>query len=204
DSSQDSKAPRIGILRLHFENGRSAEVNVAEALEKDMTVPGTDHRLKVLRYIPDARVVEGKLVSRSQEPNNPALEFRLTGSGVDETHLVFANFPDLEGVHGRTKEKLGVKAQFLAEQRPVSKAELFLAFGKNQDLLYRVRSHGVLGEVQKTKVGEEVATGWMTIRFKVAEAVSNALVSVEYRRVAVPSGKSGPPPALHLKIEKEG
>jgi ResB-like family protein len=204
DFSQDAKTPQIGILRLHFDNGQSAEVNVSEALKKDVPVPGTENRLKVLRYLPDARVVEGRLVSRSEDPNNPALEFRLTGHGVDQVHVVFANFPDLEGVHGRSKEKLGVKAQFLAEQKPVSKAELFFALGKDRNLLYRVRSHGVLGEVQKTKIGEEVATGWMTIRFKVAEIISNALVTVEYRRVAVPSGKSGPPPALRLKIEKEG
>jgi hypothetical protein len=84
-----------------------------------------------------------------------------------------------------------------------TKAELFLALGPKKEIFYRIRSHGTLSPTRETQIGEEVATGWMTIRFKVAQFFEKAQVTTAFRKVVLPQGKSGPPPAIHL-VEKEG
>jgi len=125
--------------------------------------------------------------------------------------LVFAKFPELEGLHGKQKSGLNIKAQFLAGNQvsALSKAELYVAPSSSslkgeREILYRIRSKGILGEIKKAKVGEETATGWMTIRFKIASYVSNAVPTIRYRKVTLPPGKSGgPPAAMHLQIENE-
>jgi hypothetical protein len=198
---------KLGIIKLAFNEGKTVEIDVQRALKGEMPIEGTAYRLKLLRYLPDAHVVENKLVSASDQPNNPALEFKILGPEVDEMHVVFAKYPDLEGIHGEKKQTVGVKALFLTPLTATSSsnAELYLAVNPKNEILYRIRKKGVLGEVKKLKVGEEVATGWMTIQFKVADYISDAVASVSYSKVNVPQGKSeGPPPAIHLKIEKEG
>ena len=206
-SAPEGAGPAIGKLQLTFKDGQNVEFPVPDASEEEREVPGTPYRIKVLRYLPDARVAEGRLESRSNEPLNPALEFKIFGSKWEETHLVFSQFPDLEGVHGRSQAEVRVKARFVsagAAASPGLRGELILALHDDKTLVYRVRTKGVLGEPKRIIVGEEVPLGWMTLRFKVAEAYPRAVASFQYRKVAVPAGKSGPPPAIHFKIEREG
>ncbi len=202
---------KIGFLQLKLGQDPEIKIRVEEGLKKEIPIEKTAYRLKILRYLPDAVVRENQLISKSNQPNNPAIEFKIVGSDIDETHLVFAKFPDLEGIHGKQKSGLNIKAQFLAgnEVSALSKAELYVAPLSStsetaEELLYRIRSKGVLGEIKKAKVGEEVATGWMTIRFKIASYVSNAVPTIRYRKVTLPQGKSGgPPAAMHLQIENQ-
>jgi hypothetical protein len=62
---------------------------------------GNTCRVQVLRYLPDLVVggaVQGA-VSRSDEPNNPALQLQVVVGGTTSTNWVFARFPDF-GAHG--------------------------------------------------------------------------------------------------------
>ncbi|MFO1518877.1 MAG: cytochrome c biogenesis protein ResB [bacterium] len=196
---------KIGILKLQLEGDKTAEVDVEEALKKEVNIAGTPYRLKVTRYLPDARVNENKLVSRSDQPNNPAVELKILGASTEETHVVFSNFPDLEGIHGNSNPSK-IHAFFVSAQSamPAARGELYLATNPQNEILYRVRVKGNLSEIKTLKVGEEVPTGWMTIRFKVAQFFPKALPELSYRKVNVPVGKSGPPPAIRFHVEHNG
>src|SRR4030095_9693105 len=162
-SPEPSLSALIGKLSLALEGGKNVEVSIQDPLEKELEVPGTPYRIQVLRYLPDARGVEGRLESRSNEPLNPALEFKILGTGLDETHLVFAQFPDLEGVHGRSMKEAKVKARFMAagasKAGPGARGELLLALHDDKTVFYRVRTKGVLGDLKQISVGEGARSG---------------------------------------------
>jgi hypothetical protein len=206
DEASKSESQKIGSLKFSSQDGKSTEVDVEKAMKEEVALPGSDLRIKVTRYYPDARVVNNHLESISDQPNNPALEFKIFGRQLEESHVVFARYPDLEGIHGQKDSKFGLKSIFISNAPPPSstKAELYLALNPEGGFFYRIRSHGSLGPLKTAKVGEEVATGWMTIRFKVAQYFPKAQVKTAYRKVVLPQGKSGPPPAVHFKIEKDG
>jgi len=120
--------------------------------------------------------------------------------------LVFSNFADLEAVHGKNPEEALFKAQFSLGGAAVdakARGELFFA-QKENEVFYRIKSKGAVGSIQKIKLKEEVATGWMTIRFKVEEFFPHALAEAQYRNIPTTMGKSNGPSAIRLELEKEG
>jgi len=65
------------VLILRNKEGKEFKVNLPNEQVQEVPLEGTDFKIKIDRYLPDARVVENKLTSKSKEPNNPALEFRI-------------------------------------------------------------------------------------------------------------------------------
>lgn len=196
---------KMGNIELNFPDGKKFEFSAAKALKSEVSLDDS-YKVKGLRYIPDAIVKENQLVSRSENPNNPAYEFEIEGPGFKETHLLFARFPDLESVHGKEK-KSGLKGLYKVEtgMQSLGQAELYLATDEKGRILYRVRSKHGLGEIQETKVGEVKPTGWMMIQFKVEEYIPNALAETSFKEVRLKKGVTqGPPPAIHVQISKEG
>lgn len=208
---------KMGKVEMILPDGKKIEFSAKAALDGEISLEEGLYKVKGLRYLPDALVKDGKLVSRSENPNNPAYEFEIIGSDFQETHLIFARFPDLAAVHGK-QQKSGIKSFFKAEQgmQALGQAELYLAVspspqpspqrgeGGNAEILYRIRSKQGLSEIQKTKVGETKATGWMTIQFQVEEYVTHAQAEFQYREVKLKKGVTeGPPPAIHVVIQKD-
>ena len=197
---------RMGSIELTFPDGKKVEFQASKALKEEIAIEGTSYKVKGLRYLPDAVVRKNKLVTRSENPNNPAYEFEIRGPDFQETHIVFARFPDLEGVHGK-EQKSGIKALYKVEEgmQALGQAELYLSVSTKGEIFYRIRSKQGLSEIQKIKVGETKATGWMTIQFQVEEYIPNALAEIQYRNVKMKKGmKDGPAPAIHARVEKDG
>lgn len=193
------------VLKLRNKEGKEFKVALQNSEAQEVQVEGSEYKIKIERYLPDARVIDNKLVSKSNEAHNPALEFKISSNNFEESHLVFANFPDLEAVHGKKPEEILFKAQFVLGAAALdenARGELFFA-QQNNELYYRIKLKGLVGAAQKVKLKEEVATGWMTIKFKVEEYFSKANAEPVYRNVPLPPGKSGGPSAIRLKIEKD-
>jgi len=197
---------KMGRIELTLPEGKTLDFSAAQALREEVSLEGGKYKVKGLRYLPDAVVRDNKLVSRSENPNNPAYEFEIRGPEFQETHLLFARFPDLEGVHGK-QQKSGIKALYKMEEgmKGLGQAELYLGADPAGDILYRVRSKQGLSPLQKTKPGEVKPTGWMTIEFVVEEYLPHAAAELQFRQVKLKKGmKEGPPPALHARVEKDG
>ena len=78
------------------------EIPVPEDLSQTVAIPETPYRLTFRDYFPDFALTEQGLVSRSSEPNNPAVSFTLSGPEGTDAHLAFARHPDFPALHGFT------------------------------------------------------------------------------------------------------
>jgi hypothetical protein len=66
-----------------------------------MGISGTPHMIAFKEYFPDFELTPHGLASRSDEPNNPAVSFTLSGPEGTDAHLLFARHPDFAAMHGR-------------------------------------------------------------------------------------------------------
>ena len=87
---------RVQWPEKNLETEFPVEPNAEHAIGNDPVF-----KVKVLRVMPDFYIdgATGDVKSRSDIPNNPAVQIMVTGSGVTNTQWVFARFPDFGG-HG--------------------------------------------------------------------------------------------------------
>jgi len=161
--------------------GKDYRVDIDAARRGWQTIPGGMYRVKVDKYLPYAVVENNELVNRSDEAVNPAVQLHVAdANGVQEKHTLFANFPDFATRHKTEapQEPFPIRLTMVStvgdeSQNRMAKARGELRFAQSPDdktLLYQVRgSSGQVNTQGQVKVGEEVATGWMDLRFKVTE-----------------------------------
>jgi cytochrome c biogenesis protein ResB len=74
------------------------ELDVAHPISAPDAAPGSDplFTIRVVRYVPDFVIGNsgGEIVSRSDEPNNPAVLVSVSSGGATNTEWVFTRFPD--------------------------------------------------------------------------------------------------------------
>jgi cytochrome c biogenesis protein ResB len=99
------------------------ELNVEHFVIPADTPPGAEpvYKVTVLRYVPDFAFdgASGEVKSRSDEPNNPAVQVSVAGDGTTNTQWVFARFPDFGGHAGAAPMPL--KFNFEAAQNPMTR-----------------------------------------------------------------------------------
>ncbi|MEI8140667.1 MAG: cytochrome c biogenesis protein ResB [bacterium] len=92
-------------------------LNVERPVVPADAAPGASpaFRLKVLRYVPDFMIdgTTGDVKSRSDAPNNPAVQVTVVGGGATNTQWVFARFPDFGG-HASAGEVMPLKFRYQA------------------------------------------------------------------------------------------
>ncbi len=76
------------------------EIPVPEDLHRTFDLEGTPYRITFKDYFPDFAITARGLVSRSAQPNNPAVSFLLTGPEGSDAYLLFALHPDFQSIHG--------------------------------------------------------------------------------------------------------
>ncbi len=206
---EKTEAAPLGNLELTFDQGETIKVEIPEKLGV-ITLKDKPYTINFIRYLPDARVSNNQLVSESNNPVNPALEFEISSEASKEKHVVFANFPDLEGIHAKTGN-LKIKTRFYLNSNNANlpKAELVFARANAEEkpdfVYYRIFRQGKWQAIEKAKIGELVPTGWMTIQFKIEEFVLKSEAKLHYRKMGQTGNKeSSGPSAIHLKIKKDG
>jgi hypothetical protein len=195
-----------GQLLVEYRGERYA-LRIADLLGKWRNIGEAGLEIQVERYLPYA-VVEGKrLVSKNNEPINPAVEVVLRDKTVGtklEKHTVFALFPEFNTLHkGKNKEEqsLGVTLSMQAPQemenlRGVGKSRgrLFLAQTSDDSrLLYRVlAAAGSVNSQGELSPGKKVATGWMNIELEAKEWLKASVMDEEPRSVDTIQGADEP------------
>ena len=100
EPGQPPTHPR-GLVRLTLPGSdRVHEVPVPEELGQTLLVTGTPYRLTFRDYFPDFAITEQGPVSRSSQPNNPAVSFVLEGPEGTDSYLLFARHPEMATLHG--------------------------------------------------------------------------------------------------------
>jgi hypothetical protein len=163
------------------------------------TVPlgNTGYSLRVLRYLPHARVEMGKpLQNRSEQPLNPAIEAEiLDPHGHAKPVRAFARFPDFPSMHGAPADT-DIKITLLTASRDVPDDPPALLLGLPDGRTF-ARLRGMDGTVQRRelRVGETVETPWPGIRLTLQERLSHARVDYQATE-AEPTGNMRIPALL--------
>ena len=120
ESREEKAISSKGTVYLQI-NGKEFRVSVEEALRTWIPTANNTLELKIERYLPYAVVEKNELVSRSEEPVNPAVQILLKkkneSTGEPEKHTVFANFPEFTTLHGsraRGSNIIGAKFRFVS------------------------------------------------------------------------------------------
>lgn len=79
------------------------ELAIPKSLGRPVEIPGTPYRVTFKDYFADFALSAQGPVSRSDEPNNPAISFILSGPEGTDAHLLFALHPEFPTVHGLTQ-----------------------------------------------------------------------------------------------------
>ena len=78
------------------------DIPVPQDFSHPVPIEGTPYVVMFKDYFADFALTEQGPVSRSEEPNNPAVSLLLSGPEGTDAHLLFAFHPDFAEIHGRT------------------------------------------------------------------------------------------------------
>ncbi|MBI3925578.1 MAG: cytochrome c biogenesis protein ResB [Armatimonadetes bacterium] len=194
------QAPEKGELQL-LVDGQPHRIRVAELPEgRRFPIGTTGISLRLVRYLPYAVVENQQLVSRSDDPINPAVELEISDqAGSSQTWLLFAKMSDLNTPTAGKGEPLTVRALYAFEPGDETARTLTLGVDPAGKLFYR-RDDGSAGPVS---LRADVATGWMDLQFQVVELVRQGRRVRDFREIRPkrPSAEEGPPPAIRLRVE---
>src|SRR5207245_716073 len=62
--------------------GKTQTLDVAQNLKRDVAIAGTPFTVRIENYWADLRIQDGKPISLSDSPNNPAVVVTIRGRGV--------------------------------------------------------------------------------------------------------------------------
>lgn len=218
-SSVPQKKEEKGRLLLEREGERVA-VKIEDLLGKWRSISQLGIEVKVARYLPYAVVENNQLVSKSQEPKNPAVEVfvrSISEPAKQEKHTLFSLFPEFNTLHNKKGQtstpSLGLVLGFKGPEENQSlmgvgksRGQLFLAqSADNKELLYRVlSSQGAINSEGRIETGKKIKTGWMDIELEIKDWLPFSVADEEPRSVEVLQGSDEPfLTAVKLRVNEE-
>lgn len=189
-----SSRSRGGILTLTGPNGAwTGRLDVTGREGQTLPVENTPYHVRVEKLFTHL-VLEGKVpVDNPKAPENPAVVFTLSGPGLEDRRVTFANFPDFDDMHG--KKKSGISAAF--------------SFSARELQIWREPGTGAL--VGRFFSADDVVTGPLKagrdypirgipgMLFRVAKTMARARPGVE----AINKSNELRRPGLHVNVENE-
>ena len=106
------------MVELTYE-GSTFTFGFPEIMGKAVPLGDTGHTAKVLRYLPHAVVGSDGLMSRSEQPVNPAIEIEFTGPEGTEKSYAFSEHPEFNAMHKR-KQLEGLEISFKPPEQEAS------------------------------------------------------------------------------------
>ena len=91
-----------GMVSIRFgDEAQGHDLPVPESLGLPTAIEGTPYAVTFKDYFPDFAITEQGPVTRSGQPNNPAVSLTLSGPEGTDAHLLFALHPEFAALHGR-------------------------------------------------------------------------------------------------------
>ena len=91
---------------------RPRELPVPQQVDQPIALAGTPYTVTVKDYFADFALTDTGPISRSDEPRNPAVAFLLSGPEGTDAHLLFANLPEFEQLHG-LQHKIPIQMRYV-------------------------------------------------------------------------------------------
>jgi hypothetical protein len=161
--------------------------------------------LKIDRFFLNAQKVTAARPALAGEPGTLAVHLKLQSSFVQQDNWLFLGKDSYDRVdlgpasvllvsRDSWKNRLAKEAESLPEN--------VLALIVSPDgMKAKTRKHGIWGDAQSVKTGESLPTGWMDMRFEIAEQMKKAVPDISYAASPLVSQKE-PQPALHFEAEE--
>ena len=199
-----SASSSMGTVKVVL-GGATYEFPLQDCIRKVVPIGDTGRTLTVLRYLPHATVMEGKLTSMSNEPKNPAIEVELTGPDGKELRRAFANFPDFAMMHGDDGtggDEQKLMLTFVRGAQATPEAPITLLLGPEGKFHVRMAPAGGETVSQEVTVGTVVPTPWPGHSFKVTRHFDHARTDVRIEPVDPP--RETRVPAVLVALETAG
>ena len=187
-----------GTVQLLFEEN-------PQVINLDNLTPGVEFpleysgaTLELVRYLPHAIIENEELVSRSDDPHNPAVELVVRKGESSQRWLLFAKLPDLNTPVQSSGERLPLR--FLYNREESAHGRTFqLGLTPGGDLLYRVDGKPAL-PIEKEQT---VDTGWMNLKAQLMTHIPLAKKEKLMTEIFPKKGKEdkAPGPAIRLTLE---
>ncbi len=160
-----------------------------------LETPGAS--LKLLRYMAHAVVEDGHLVSKSDDPINPAVEVELTTKDGVQTWLLFSILPELNTRVKSQGKPAEARLLYNKPEKPQDRS-LELGLTPSGKLLYRLDGKRC-GEF----TDKALETGWMNLKAEKIKFIDRAKRERQFREVFPKKGTEdkAPGPAIRMRIE---
>ncbi len=197
-------------LEFQFAN-RNIQLPVPanRALPAEFVLEGTPYRIKIFKTFRNAFVEGRELADRPAAKEetgpgeNPAVQLELSGKDALEKHTVFSNYPDFPTQHGMQPSAAGVKILYRMPgggSRNESHELRFFYDRAAKALKYQVQNGAALKE-GAVKIGEEIETGWMDLKFRADRFYPSAAQRQEFTPLANTSEDPLAVPAVELELK---
>ncbi len=91
-----------GVVTIEFPDLKiRRQIPVPSVFGKPIAINGTPYRITFKDYFTDLAIAQQGVVNRSDQPNNPAVAFTLSGPEGTQPFLAFALHPEFSEIHGR-------------------------------------------------------------------------------------------------------
>ncbi len=193
-------SPSARYLEIETQ-GSPVQIPLADSvsLPAEFSVEGTEYKITVMKIFKNAMVHGKELIEHPGSEDNPAVQFTLSGPGVEERHTAFAKYPDFPTVHGMKPSASGFKIFY---RLPGSGSK-----GQSHELRFVRTETGLQAQVQtgrevrnlKTETGVEMPLGWMDLHCKIEEYLPHA--KRHYQFTPEPEYSEAASPALRVEIQ---
>ena len=182
--------------------GNRLQAPVALNVNKELAVPGSDVRVRVVNYWPDFRMGDDhKIMSASDQPNNPVAMVMLQAGENSERWFVFANRQMPPFMREQKGEPLGAELELLADTPASRQPRLTIVAGPEGSALFYASRNKEQFKSAALTPGEVIEPGWMDVRVSVEKLVTNAVAGDQMLRL--PEGENNQP-ALRATIHDGG
>jgi len=136
---------------------QTAVLDVAQSLQKEIALAGTPFTARIENYWPDFRMENGKPISVSDTPNNPAIVVTIRGRGIPVTEVAHENHKALPTNGG--PPTISGTAPSMNEANAVGN-HLAIFFAENGALSYELKSRKLGDSSGPLETNKPLVTGW--------------------------------------------
>lgn len=155
--------------------GTKFEYPLDQALSGPLQIGDTGLSLRVLRYLPHAQVSDGKkLISASDRPVNPAIEFEVVSEAETSKGVAFARFPDFGAMHGAQGAVAETKVSLNVPGDEKAAAAIELMVGPDGAIAARFQVDDSAPVIHTLELGTPVTTPWAGLQFTVLQRFDRA------------------------------
>ncbi len=166
----------VGVLSVMDANGVVVFESVAR-VGKEITVPKTEYKVKMLKYLPHFSVdmKTKEVTSFSDKPVNPALQVRVSGAGEPQDQWLWSNIDSPP--HETMQEKLHLK--FTSFDLGSSKGTYILAGSSQEELWSFFFKDGKI-QVEKVELEKAFPFADKAYTFKINKYFCPAVIKTEW------------------------